>query len=72
MRSILGTFAAKNNLTQQDSANKLGVSLSYYNSIENGNRQKNMDLRFASKIAETFHVPIDFIVAEESKLAESA
>lgn len=72
MRTYLKKLREAKEMTQEQLANQLGVSANYYCMIENGDRQKNMDLRLASKIAETLHVPIDFIVAEESRLAESA
>lgn len=39
-------------------ANKLGISESYYCSIENGERQKNMDMVLVSGIAEAFGISV--------------
>nr|WP_207708883.1 helix-turn-helix transcriptional regulator [Caproicibacter fermentans] len=58
--------------TQQDIADELGVSLSYYNSIENGNRQKNMELLMAKRLSDVLHVPVEFIITEEEKLAQKS
>lgn len=72
MRRYLKNLRRKRKLTQQETADKLGVSLSYYNSIENGNRQKNMDLLLANKIAKTLHVTVSFIIREEKKIMQKS
>lgn len=38
MRTELKVLRVKHNLTQQEAAEKLGVSVSTYNLVENGNR----------------------------------
>ena len=40
----------------------------YYNLIENGERQKDLDLSIATKLSEIFEVSIDWIAEQEQKL----
>ncbi|MCI1965860.1 MAG: helix-turn-helix domain-containing protein [Oscillospiraceae bacterium] len=72
MREYLKELRCNRNLTQQNIANELGVSLSYYNSIEKGNRQKNMELLMANRLSKVLQVPVDFIITEEEKLAQKS
>jgi XRE family transcriptional regulator, fatty acid utilization regulator len=73
MRNYLKRIREGLGLTQQKVAEKLDISLSYYNLIENGDRQKNMDLLMANKISQALNVTVEFIISEESKLlTESA
>lgn len=50
---------------------KLGISESYYCSIENGDRQKKMDMMLASGLATIFEVPVSRIIAYEEQYIES-
>ncbi len=68
MRGYLKNVRTNKNLSQQEIATKLDISLSYYNQIENGERQKDLDLSMATKLAKIFDVSIDWIIAEEEKL----
>ncbi|MVB11053.1 helix-turn-helix protein [Caprobacter fermentans] len=72
MRTYLKKLRCDRKFTQQDIADELGVSLSYYNSIENGNRQKNMELLMAKRLSDVLHVPVEFIITEEEKLAQKS
>ena len=55
-------------LTQQSIADKTGMSLSNFNLIENGERQKDLDLSLVIKLAKIFGVSVDYIITEEEKL----
>lgn len=68
LRGYLKNVRTNKNLSQQEIATKLDISLSYYNQIENGERQKDLDLSMATKLAKIFDVSIDWIIAEEEKL----
>ena len=52
-------------MTKQDF---LGISQNYYTYIENGERQKSLDLAYASKLAELFNVSVDWIAKQEQKV----
>lgn len=55
-------------LTQQQVANKIDVSESYYSFIESGERQKKMDIALAAKLSIVFDIPIDAIVELEKSV----
>jgi putative transcriptional regulator len=67
MRGYLKRLREKCGMTQQDVADKLGISYQYYSLIENGERQKNMDITLAAKIADVFGVEIGEIVRLEKE-----
>lgn len=67
MRKYLKKLRKDNNLTQQNMANKLGISQNYYHGIESGERQKNLDLSIATKLAEIFGVTVEWIAEQEQK-----
>ena len=52
MREYLIEARKKKGLTQQNVADAVGVSRQYYNMIENGERQQQMDITLATKLAE--------------------
>lgn len=58
----------KEKLTQEAAAQKLGISQNYYSCIENGERQKDLDLSLVLKLSKLFDVSVDYIIAEEEKL----
>lgn len=62
MRSWLITLRNEQKMTAQEVADKLGVSGAYYSMIENGKRQKSMDITLVSKLAEIFGVSIQHII----------
>ena len=70
MRGWLKTSREAKSMTQKSLAEKLGVSESYYCAIENGQRQKNMDLMLAAGISAALGIPVAEIMAEEKKLIE--
>lgn len=65
MRDWLLKARKEKNLTQLQVAEKLGVSESYYNYIENGTRQKKMDLPIASKLSEILGISVKQIIKLE-------
>lgn len=69
MRSYLKEIREQLGLSQQDVAEKLGISLSYYSLIESGNRQKSMELITAQKISMVLNISIESIISEELKLS---
>jgi len=68
MRNYLKKLRLTFKLTQEQVAEKLLCTRQYYNLIENGYRQNNMDVNTAMKLADIFKVPITFILEEEQKL----
>lgn len=44
----------RGNASQGDIAKKLGITQQYYSYIENGERQKKMDIQICEKIAHVF------------------
>ena len=52
-------------MTQEDVAKEIGISRAYYVRIENGERQKDLDLSIAVKLSELFGVSVDWIVEQE-------
>ena len=71
MRDWLKNLRIRNQKTQKEVAVKLDISESYYNMIENGERQPDMNLSIMKRLSETFQVPLQFIVDEEAKLDRS-
>ena len=57
MRNYLVTLRKEKNYTQKQFAEKLDISESYYNQIENGERQKNMDVSLLCKISTVLNIP---------------
>ena len=69
MREWLKTLRIRKRFTQNYIADKIGVSLSYYNQIENGVRKKSLDLDLIQKIATVFNVSVKYIIEQENKSA---
>ena len=68
MREYLKKLRLKKKMTKQAVADSLGISQNYYTYIENGERQKSLDLAYASKLAELFNVSVDWIAKQEQKV----
>ena len=68
MRTYLKELRKKAGLTQKDVAEKIGIGASTYTMLELGERQKDMNLSLAEKLAEVFGVSLSQIVEEEAKL----
>lgn len=71
MRQYLVDLRMKNGFSQQDVANRLGISRQYYQMIENGERQKHMALSLASSFAVLYGVSVMDIERQEMELAKS-
>lgn len=54
-------------MTMAETASRIGISESYYSMIEAGERQKKLDITLAVKIAETFGITLESIVAYEAE-----
>lgn len=65
MRIWLKNLRTSAHLTMKEMGDKLGVSESYYCAIENGERQKKMDIALAASLASIFNLPIAQIVRYE-------
>lgn len=55
--------------TQQAAADALGITRQYYALIEDGARQKRMDIVFAEKLSKHFGVPLNDIFDFERALS---
>lgn len=55
--------------SMKQAAEKLDISESYYCEIENGNRQKSLDLSFAMRISSVFGLPVKDILDNEYQSA---
>lgn len=71
MREYLIEAREKAGLTQQDVANRIGISRQYYQMIETGERQKRMDLSIVGGLSVVLNIPIAEIVQRESAAQES-
>lgn len=70
MRQYLFDLRQEKGLSQQDVANRLGISRQYYQMIENGERQKHLALPLASGLAVLFGVNVMDIERYEREMAE--
>jgi transcriptional regulator with XRE-family HTH domain len=67
MREWLKTARREKKLTMKDMAAALGISESYYCAIENGERQKRLDIMVASTLAEVLGVSVAEIIRREAE-----
>ena len=67
MREYLKKLREERQMTQEDVAEALGLSRSYYVRIENKERQKNIDLSLAIKIGKLFCVSVEWIIEQENQ-----
>lgn len=72
MRKWLREARENGGLTMKQMAEKLLISESYYCAIENGTRQRNMDISLAERISETLQIPIKEILRNESMIRKLA
>lgn len=70
MRTWLKKLRQESSKTQLETANELDISESYYNLIENGERQKQLSMELAQKIADVFGITLDDISKHESEVKE--
>ena len=71
VREYLIEAREKAGLTQQDVANRIGISRQYYQMVETGERQKRMDLSLAGGLSVVLNIPIAEIEQRESAAQES-
>lgn len=73
MREYLVKLRTKQNESQQDVADSIGISRQYYSMIESGERQKRMDIVLISSLARHFGISEAEIVKleQEKSPAES-
>lgn len=70
MRNYLVALRKEKNLTQKQLAEKLDISESYYNQIENGERQKRMDITIIDRLAKALNISVSDIIRCESETKE--
>lgn len=70
VREYLIEAREKAGLTQQDVANRIGISRQYYQMVETGERQKRMALSLAGVLSVVLNIPIAEIVQRESAAQE--
>lgn len=61
MREWLKEKRNKAGMTQQETADKLGLTRQYYAMIESGQRQKALDILLAKKLGRLFDMTLDQI-----------
>ena len=71
-RQYLVDLRSQRNESQQDVADGIGVSRQYYSLIEDGSRQKRMDIALAGMLAAHFQAPIASIVQREREWSGNA
>jgi transcriptional regulator with XRE-family HTH domain len=70
MRGYLKTLRNEKNITQKQIGEKLGMSESTYNQIENFNRQKELKMCTLVGLSKALDVPIERLIEEETVLHE--
>ena len=68
MREWLKTLRTEKGFTMKEMGTKLGISESYYCAIENGERQKKMDIVLIAGISSALNVSVARIVQYESEM----
>lgn len=71
MREYLKKLREEHGYTMQVVADKIGISKQYYQRIEVGDRQQNMDITLAVKLSEIFGISIQSIIEYEKELSEA-
>ena len=69
MRTWLENARRQKGLTMKQLAEELHISESYYCSIENGYRKKNMDISLAKKISEALEISLSQIIDYEQQIS---
>lgn len=67
MRDWLKDLRTKKKLTMKEIGSKLGISESYYCAIENGCRQKKMDMVLISGLSSVLGISVSKIVQLENE-----
>jgi transcriptional regulator with XRE-family HTH domain len=71
LRAWLKELRLSKKLTQEELSSKLGIAQTLYSKIENGDRQKDMNLSIASAIASTFKISLKRVNEYEKLWRES-
>lgn len=71
VREYLIEAREKAGLTQQDVANRIGISRQYYQMVETGERQKRMDLSLAGGLSVVLNIPIAEIPGGPGRIFET-
>lgn len=69
MRDYLKELRESKGLSQQNVADSIGITRQYYQQIENGERQKNMDVSLVVQLSNLFGISPEAIINEEQKRA---
>ena len=67
MRMWLKNLRIEKNLSMKELGSRLGISESYYCEIENGNRQKKMDVTLIAGLSAALGVPMAYILEMETQ-----
>ena len=67
MRSWLAQKRKEIGLTMKQMGDALDISESYYCLIENGERQKNMEITIVTKLSSILSIPVEDIIENELK-----
>lgn len=70
MRDYLIALRKAKSLTQRQLAEKLDISESYYNQIENRERQKRMDITFIDRLSKALDISVSDIINHENEIKE--
>lgn len=68
MRLYLKALRESSGMSQQEVADKIGISKQYYQMIESGERQKKMDITLVKSLASVFGLSIEEICNHEAAL----
>ncbi len=69
MRGYLKELREQKGFSQQNVADSIGITRQYYQQIENGERQKNMDISLVVQLSNLFGISPEAIINEEQKRA---
>lgn len=72
MREYLKKLRKEKGYTMQVVADKIGISKQYYQRIEVGDRQQNMDITLAVKLSNVFGISIQTLIEEEQAIKKLA
>lgn len=72
MRNYLRALRKNKNLSQCQVSDVIGISQQHYSLIENGDRQKKMDIELIQKLANVFNVSVEYIIAQEIAIKQTA
>ena len=69
MRGYLKELREQKGFSQQNVADSIGITRQYYQQIENGERQKNMDISLVVQLSNLFGISPEAIINEEQTRA---